>query len=169
MIRFEKDLGFQDGIRRNLAYMQEVLHSEAYGGATPKDPKDRDWDPDEVVERAVRQPPFRATLLHACIDFEQCVDDVRRDLAYLSRRLIGKEEAVFMEDDRLRAEKNFRLGLVLPLAFLFLVLAIRIDPLWAMGLTSSLILFYLGVDIATAADVHTALDRVLVRPSTDTI
>jgi hypothetical protein len=78
------------------------------------------------------------------VDLERYVEDCIADLPSLAARLVGKEPDVYGTYDRLRAESEFRVGVAVPLATLFITLAYRSTPLWVLGILPCIALAELG-------------------------
>jgi hypothetical protein len=87
---------------------------------------------------------IRHELARTMVDLERYVDDCITDLPSLAARLVGKEPDVYGAYDRLRAESEFRLGVAVPLAILFIALAYRSTPLWVLGILPCIALAELG-------------------------
>jgi hypothetical protein len=94
--------------------------------------------------RALEEYAVRWNLLRVIVDIQQLAEAVRRDLEYMAPRLIGKEDEIHGEYDRLMAEGTFRTGMFLPMCYLFIVLAQVTNPWWLLGLTLPVALLYLG-------------------------
>jgi DNA-binding transcriptional ArsR family regulator len=87
---------------------------------------------------------IRRQLIRGLVDLDSYVDDCIEDLPSLAVRLVGKEPEVYGAYDRLRAESEFRLGVAVPLAALFLTMAYRSAPIWVLGVLICVALAELG-------------------------
>ena len=87
---------------------------------------------------------IRRQLIRGLVDLDSYVDDCIEDLPSLAVRLVGKEPEVYGAYDRLRAESEFRIGVAVPLAALFLTMAYRSTPIWVLGVLICVALAELG-------------------------
>jgi hypothetical protein len=97
-----------------------------------------------LEQEAMDNEFVRWLLITALVDTYDYVDSATNDIGHLAYRLLGKEERVYDDYDRLQAEGTFRLGLLLPLGFLSIVLAYLGSPWWLMGLAVPVAFAYLG-------------------------
>lgn len=119
----------------------------------------------------------RWLLLNMTVRTAPHVESARGDLPYLAPRLLGREEQIYAEYDRRKAEGNFLAGLIIPLSFIVVTLAVTVSIWWISGAPAPVILAYLAVESWIAADQNLALalsaDRVtspaLERVMTDQI
>jgi hypothetical protein len=98
----------------------------------------------ETSETLKNNVLIRHELGRKMVDLERYVDDCIADLPSLAARLVGKEPDVYGTYDRLRAESEFRVGVAVPLATLFITLAYRSTPLWVLGILPCIALAELG-------------------------
>jgi hypothetical protein len=110
-----------------------------------------------LERRALQDDLVRSGLIDALVNKYQYVESAKEDVSHLAYRLLGKEEQVYAEYDRLRSEGTFRLGLVLPLVFLIVVIS-YIDSWWLLvGLILPVTFAYLaGASFAEAENGLTA-------------
>lgn len=98
----------------------------------------------QIEKEALDDEIVRRQVVASLVDTYEYVESGKEDLAHLEYRLLGKEEQMYEEYDRLRSEGIFRLGLALPLVALCLTFA-YIDSLWWMaGLPVPVVFAYLG-------------------------
>jgi hypothetical protein len=111
---------------------------------------------DEVsgtIRTSTVDPLRRNSLLVGVVDVRPLAEDFVDDLQHAPARLVGSEARdLYAEYDRMDAEAWFRHGLVLPTAFLFVVLAAQTHPLWLLGLVASISLGYLGARARAESD-----------------
>lgn len=117
----------------------------------------------EIRARALENHYSRSNILKAVIDTRPLVEDARRDLDYVAPRLLGKEDAIYGEYDRLMSEGQFRVGMFLPMCYLFGSLSWLVNPWWALGLLLPSTLLYLGVRSHSSARQNLALAIVAER------
>jgi hypothetical protein len=109
-----------------------------------------------LKNRALEDYTICWNLISVVVDTRQIIAAARRDLEYMAPRLIGKEDKIHGEYDRLMAEGTFRTGMFLPMCYLFGVLAWLASPWWAVGLILPLALLYLGAHSRGLASQHLA-------------
>lgn len=114
---------------RTSSYLPAILESE-HG--------------DRLKQRAVENYLTRWTLLNYIVDTDPFIEVARQDLEYLAPRLIGREDAVYNEYDRLMAEGLFRISMFLPMVYLFGSLTLMTSPSWAIGFAAPIALLYVG-------------------------
>lgn len=140
--RFLEDQSFRDAVMKHAVGLQEA---HAQGGVSYRLPYVLASEQGERLEQqAVDSYRARRELLLSIIDTDPFVDIAQRDLEYVAPRLIGKEDIVYGEYDRLDTEGSFRINLFLPLVYLFGSLALIASPWWAMGFVAPVALVWLG-------------------------
>lgn len=77
--------------------------------------------------------------------------EILRDFEGPSILLLGKEEKLFAEVDRLRAEGELRLAAVVPLVALMFLLALPDRPVWFAAIPALVVLFAQGIQKAEQA------------------
>lgn len=107
--------------------------------------------------RAVADAAFRASVLALLVDVEQLVKVARKDLELMSPRLVGKDDAIHGDYDRLVSEGTFRISMFLPMCYLFGMLAWLLNPWWTAGLVVPWTLLYLGLQSHNMAREHLAV------------
>jgi hypothetical protein len=101
--------------------------------------------PTSTLEQDTLDDEFlRLHLITTLINTSEYVGAAKDDIGHLAYRLLGKEDRVYDEYDRLRAEGIFRLGLALPLGFLSAALAYLDNPWWLAGVVVPIVFAYLG-------------------------
>jgi hypothetical protein len=93
--------------------------------------------------------------------------EARRELTLPATLLVGQQEHLFAEVDRLRAEGELRLAIVPPLCALLILLAILQSWFWLLGLPAVLLLFIQGFrrEADSRKVIADAIDRDLVTSS----
>jgi hypothetical protein len=99
---------------------------------------------DHLRELAMRDDVACKAIVADVVNLYPYVVSVHRDLDYIAPRLLGKDDQLYGEYDRLNAEGSFRIGLLLPLLFLVGVLAVQVSPWWACGAVVPFAFMYLG-------------------------
>ena len=88
-------------------------------------------------------PSFRD--IETLINVDDHMIEVANDLLRLPVYLLGKDQEVWNSWDRKRSEAEFRVTVALALAALYVVVALHVSSSWLFGLTSSVVLFILGL------------------------
>lgn len=78
-------------------------------------------------------------------NFKAYLQDARDDILVARQHLVGREPELYAENDRLVHEAQFRIGVSLPLGALMVVLGLRSDPFWLLGVGAAGALWYLGI------------------------
>lgn len=136
-----------------------------------------DYRIDHMRRSAMKDYLYRWHLLETVTQLDPYVEAAKEDLDYIASRLLGREDQLYGEYDRLMTEGTFRLGMVLPLAFAIVALIAKVSVWFAFALPIPVILLYLGSASWTAAErnlaVALAAERVdsptLARLTTDEI
>lgn len=149
MERFETDATFRASF---LGFLAEVKNLPEPPREIRIEPLEGDFDPEEIIQLALDNPAFRLILLEEYIDFRFYIEDLEADFSNLGLRTVGTDDAVFLEDDRLRAEATFRAGLSMPLMVLSVVLALQFHWICIFGACAGAATFYLGIGSVTEAD-----------------
>jgi hypothetical protein len=63
----------------------------------------------------------------------------------LRTKLLIADKELYGEYDRFESEAEFRMSIVIPLAALFVILALKLNPFWVLGLLSLVSIFLQGV------------------------
>ena len=158
--RFLDDESFRDAVMEHIRGLQ--VQAQRDGRDLPR-VIDR-VRIDHLRRQAMDDYLHRWHLLDTVVVLDAYVESAKEDLDYLAPRLLGKEDELYGEYDRLNAEGSFRVGLCLPVGFVLLVLALRLSPWWLFGMVVPLQLLYLGSASWAAAEknlaVALAADRV---------
>jgi hypothetical protein len=152
--RFLEDESFRN---RVIEYVAQITSRSAKEGGSSLLPKILQTNPLELARKAEHDYFSRWSLLRAVVRTDAYVESSHDDLYLMAQRLLGKEPEVYEEYDRLRAEATFRFGLVLPLVFLFVVLAIRENAWWLLATAVGPVLMYLGNGCSARADQGLAI------------
>jgi hypothetical protein len=97
-----------------------------------------------LEKEAMQDDLVRWRVIHGLVDTVEYTSASKEDIRHLAYRLLGKEDRVYDEYDRLRSEGTFRLGLALPLVALFGTFAYVDSPWWLAGLVVPVVFAYLG-------------------------
>jgi hypothetical protein len=98
----------------------------------------------ERLERLTSNEKMRRKLAGYVVNIPEYINDCIADLPHLAARLVGKEPEVYGSYDRLRAESEFRVGVAVPLAVVFIAMAYRSTPHWVWGVLPCMALAELG-------------------------
>jgi len=138
--RFRDDAAVRDDAAHHLRAAQALTAAEL-----PALPSVLAGSPDAVVEQALAAAATRRQLLDGLMDLRPVEKACFRELMLTPIRIIGHDSDLYQIYDQNRAEHELRLGLVLPLAFLSITLAVLASPWWAFGMVAAEIMLYLGV------------------------
>jgi len=141
--RFRDDAAVRDDAAHHLRAAQALAGAEL--PELPAMAPALAGDPDAVVEQARTAIATRRQLLDGLIDLRPVEKACFRELMLTPIRIIGHDSDLYQIYDQNRAEHELRLGLVLPLAFLSITLAVLASPWWAFGMVAAEIMLYLGV------------------------
>jgi hypothetical protein len=97
-----------------------------------------------LTSRALEDYAIRWNIMRVIVDTWQLAEAVRRDLENMAPRLIGREDGIYGEYDRLMSEGTFRTGMFLPMSYLFAVLGLVASSWWFLGLALPVAMLYLG-------------------------
>lgn len=101
---------------------------------------------DRLKREVMQNHSTRWLLLKLVINIDGYLESSEDDVGYLAQRLLGVEDKVYDEFDRLYQEGNFRLGIASPLVFLCCVLVARESWWWLFGLIFPVVLAYVGAE-----------------------
>jgi hypothetical protein len=77
-------------------------------------------------------------------DVREIVKEVFSERHDLITKLLIADKELYSEYDRLESEADFRRNIAIPLAVLFVIMAMRLNPLWWFGLVSVIMVFWQG-------------------------
>ncbi|GHG14276.1 MULTISPECIES: hypothetical protein [Amycolatopsis] len=163
--RFLEDEDFREAVVHHVSVLKG--ETQRYGGRLPRVLGNARVD--ELRRGATDDYLSRWNLLSTIARLDGYVDSVKEDLDYLGPRLLGKEEQLYGEYDRLNAEGSFRVGMFLPLAALAVVFSLRLSPWWLAGLALPVTLLYLGSGSWAEAEKNLAVALAAERVDSPTL
>jgi hypothetical protein len=177
---------------RNTA-LQQAIRGLRLGVATPSEGGKatlREAVLDELVQRSAKDsrlkgrleetrssfdqslnlndPAVRRALLDARIKVDSYASELEKDLPLMPLRLLGegKQQEIYGEFDRLRAEAEFRASIALPLVVLVGVAGWRVSPWWLIAMVAPVMLVAEARrSVTAAADVMAESIRARAAPS----
>jgi hypothetical protein len=163
--RFLEDEEFRDAVLNHVGVVQG--ETQRYGGKLPQILNSVHVD--ELRRRAMDDYLSRWHLLSTVARLDGYVESAKEDLDYIGPRLLGKEEQLYGEYERLNAEGWFRIGMFLPLAALAAVLALRSSSWWLTILVLPVTLLYLGSGSWSEAEQNLAVALAAGRVDSPTL
>ncbi len=85
------------------------------------------------------------------------VEAAKQDLDYFAPRLLGKEDQLYGEYDRLIAEGDFRLGMSVPLAVVVFAMVAKVSVWFGFFLIVPIVILYIGSASWAAAERNLAV------------
>lgn len=132
--RLSQRLITDDTFRNSLAEQRAALKGGFQEAQTSED----------IAKLAVSDYIARRSILNDVLDLDSYAAEIRSDRNSLRRQAAVMAPEVYQLVDRYHAEADFRFGLVLPVAFISIVLAVTSHPAWLLGLLVSVTLSLLG-------------------------
>lgn len=163
--RFLEDEVFRASV---LEYVSEVQIRAQREGRRPHEII-ADVRIDHMRRSATKDYLYRWHLLELVAQLDPYVEAAKEDLDYIASRLLGKEDQLYGEYDRLIAEGNFRLGMSLPLAFVVLEISVNVSIWFAFSIVIPIVLLYVGSASWSAAERKLAVALAAERVDSPTL
>jgi hypothetical protein len=104
---------------------------------------------------------------HFMLQYRRAEEEFQEELALPATLLVGEQEQLFAEVDRLRAEGELRMAVTPPLMALVLLLGVEASPWWFVAVPALVLLFLQGIrrEDESRRIVANAVDRGTIQSS----